>query len=123
MSQPTQSRSRVTARVESNRVRLARAALAAALDMPGVRRGDPGRTGVHATGVPGGERLDGVLCTAAPGQGYTVSLQLVCEPVPLRPLGKRIQTAVMAAAAKERLAGAVASVDVRFNDLADSDAD
>ena len=51
------------------------------------------------TGADGGERLEGVSCIAAPGGGYDVSLRLVCDLVPLHPLGELVRAAVGRAAA------------------------
>ncbi|MFX9123736.1 hypothetical protein ABTN41_19895, partial [Acinetobacter baumannii] len=47
--------------------------------------------------VDGSARVDGVSCLAAP-DGYDVSLQLICEMVPLPALGARVEAAVRRAA-------------------------
>ena len=101
--------------VESERVRLARAARQAALTVPGVRAMDAGPAGMFMTGAGDGERLDGVMCVAAPGDGYEVSLRLVASLVALRPLAERVRAAVVRVA---RFAGIeLVSVSVHFADL------
>jgi hypothetical protein len=73
----------------------------------------PGQT--FMTGAGDGERLDGVTCIAAPEGGYEVSLRLVAGLVALRPLGERVQAAVVRVA---RFAGIeLAGVRVHFADL------
>jgi hypothetical protein len=99
-------------------VRLARAALQGALAVPGVDRGDPGRSGLHVTMAGDRGRLPGVSCTAAVGGGYAVSLQLVCAAVPLGPLAERVRRAVRSAAVKAKVADELASISIRFSDLA-----
>jgi hypothetical protein len=88
---------------ESERVRLARAARDAALRVPGVVGADAGPLGAFMTGAGDGERLEGVTCVAAPGDGYDVSLRLVCALVALQPLGERVRAAVGKAAASARI--------------------
>jgi hypothetical protein len=80
--------------VESERVRLARAARQAALTVRGVRGTDAGPAGLFFTAAGGGERLEGVTCIAAPEGGYEVSLRLVVGLVALGPLGERVRAAV-----------------------------
>jgi hypothetical protein len=82
-------------RIESERVELARAALAAAFGVPGVLGADVGPNGTFVTETATGERLPGVSCVAASPDGYDVSLRLVCGLVALYPLGERIRTAVL----------------------------
>jgi len=74
--------------IESDRVRLARAARQAALAVRGVRAMDAGSAGTYVTGADDGERLDGVTCIAAPEGGYEVSLRLVADLVALHPFAK-----------------------------------
>lgn len=101
--------------VESERVRLARAARQAALTVRGVRGMDAGPAGTFVTGAGDGERLDGVTCIAAPEGGYEVSLRLVASLVPLHPLAERVQAAVLRVAS---FAGVqLAGVSVHFADL------
>jgi hypothetical protein len=102
--------------VESDRVGLARAALAAALAVPGVVGVDSGPYEAFVTEAPRGERLPGVTCVAAPGGGYDVSLRLIAGLVELHPLGERIRTAVVRASV---VAGVVVrTVSVHFAEIA-----
>jgi hypothetical protein len=99
------------ARGESERVRLARVALTAALGTPGVRA-TASAEGTLVTETASGALLHGVSCVAARSGGYDVSLGLVCDLVALHPLGERIREAVLCAAA---IAGLQArSVNVHF---------
>jgi hypothetical protein len=102
-------------RVESERVRLARAARQAALTVRGVRAMDAGPAGTFVTGAGDGERLVGVTCIAAPGGAYEVSLSLVVGLVALEPLARRVRAAVV------RVAGfagiGLADVSIHFADL------
>jgi hypothetical protein len=101
----------------SERVRLARVALQAALSVPGVVRGDSGRMHVHATPVGDSERLDGVMCAALAEGGYEVALRLVAQPVPLQPLARRIGERVERSAGVAGLGAALRSVSVHFADI------
>jgi hypothetical protein len=102
--------------IESDRVRLARAARQAALAVRGVRAMDAGSAGTFLTGADDGERLDGVTCIAASKGGYEVSLRLVADLVALPPLAQRVRAAVVRVA---RFAGIeLATVIVHFADLA-----
>ena len=103
---------------DSTRVALARVALRTALSVPGVRRPDSGRARTHFTAAGDGERLDGVTSLADEHGGYDVSLQLVCEPVPLLALSAQIIERVNRAAKIVGLANELADVHVRFSDLA-----
>ncbi len=108
--------SRRPGHIESERVKLARAARQAALTVPGVRAMDAGPAGTFITGAGDGERLEGVMCIAAPDGGYEVSLCLVVGLVALHPLAERVRAAVVRVA---RFAGiALADVTVHFADLA-----
>jgi hypothetical protein len=102
--------------IESDRVRLARTALAAALGVPGVVGVDSGADGAFVTETARGERLPGVTCVAAPGGGYDVSLRVIAGLVALHPLGDRVRTAVVRASA---VAGVVVrAVSVHFAEIA-----
>jgi hypothetical protein len=83
---------------KSDRVRLARLARDAALQVPGVADTDSGTTGLFAT-AGGGERVPGVTCVAAHAGGYDVALRLRCELVPLPALGEHVNVAVRQATA------------------------
>jgi hypothetical protein len=102
--------------VESERVRLARAARQAALAVRGVRAMDAGPAENFVTGAGDGERLVGVTCIAVPDGGYEVSLCLVAGLVQLHPLSERVQAAVVRVASFARIR--LASVSVHFADLA-----
>jgi hypothetical protein len=82
----------------SERFRLARLARDAALRVPGVLGTDTGPMGLFVT-VDGGQRVEGVMCMATSGDGYEVSLRLVCALVPLLTLGELVRTAVRRTAA------------------------
>lgn len=100
----------------SERVRLARAALAAALATPGVAGGRSGPSGLRTTGdvpVP----LIGIGVTAAPGGTYEIVLCLAAELVPLGALADRVRVRVAEAAGTAGLADLVRSVDVEFVDV------
>ena len=103
-------------RTESDRVRLARAARQAALAVRGVRAMDAGSAGTFVTGADDGERLEGVMCIAAPEGGYEVSLRLVAGLVALHPLAHRVRAAVLRVASFAGIE--LASVSVHFADLA-----
>lgn len=98
----------------SERMRLARSALSAALGVPGVVRADAGTAGRFIT-AGGGERVEGVLCVAAPEGGYELSLRLVCHLVSLPTLGQRVQRAVQATG--RRLGATIVSVSVHVADV------
>jgi hypothetical protein len=101
----------------SERVRLARIALQAALSVPGVVRGDSGRLHAHATPVADSERLHGVVCAALAEGGYEVALRLVAQLVPLQPLARRIGQRVERSAGAAGLGSALRSVSVHFADI------
>ncbi len=104
----------------SERVLLARLALDAARDVPGVISADAGRFGTRVT-ADREERLPGVLATALADGGYAVELYLVCEAVPLHPLAERIRERVERAAASAGLAAALRYVDVAIEDVVTPD--
>lgn len=101
--------------VESERVRLARAARQAALTVRGVRAMDAGPAGTFVTGAGDGERLVGVTCIAAPEGAYEVSLSLVVGLVALEPLARRIRAAVIRVATYAGIG--LADVSIHFADL------
>ena len=103
----------------SERMRLARLALAAALRVPGVIRTDGGPGGRFVS-AGDGERVPGVICAAAADGGYEVSLRLVCALVPLQHVSEQARTAVVAAAAMAGIR--VTSVDVQVADVAGPEA-
>jgi uncharacterized alkaline shock family protein YloU len=103
----------------SERMRLARLALAAALRVPGVIRTDGG-PGDRFVSAGDGERVQGVICTAAGDGGYEISLRLVCALVPLQRVAEQARTAVLAAASMAGIR--VVSVDVQVADVAGPEA-
>ncbi len=84
--------------LESERFRLARLVRAAALGIPGVAGTDLGPSGLCVTSERG-QRLEGVLCVAAGGGGYDVTLRLICGLVPLEALAEQVRQRVRSAAA------------------------
>jgi len=84
--------------VGSERFRLARLTRDAALRVPGVLDTDTGPMGLFVT-VDGAQRVEGVMCMATSGDGYEVSLRLVCALVPLLALGELVRAAVRRTAA------------------------
>lgn len=104
-------------RPQTERVRLARMGLRAALLLPGVVEGDSGPLGLHATGAGDGQRLEGVTAAAVGEQGYDLSLRLIARPVDLHALASRIREAVAMMAESEGLGTSLLSVDVLFSDL------
>ena len=102
---------------DSERVRLARVALSAALAVPGVVRGDAGPMHAHATPVLESEPLRGILCVATADGGYEVSFRLVAELVSLHLLAQRVGERVRAGAKVAGLAQLLRTVNVHFADL------
>jgi hypothetical protein len=69
----------------------------------------------------GGRRIPGVVCTAAAGGGYDVTLYVCARPVPLEPLGERIIEHVTLAVARDGLGGELASTRVVVLDVVEPD--
>ncbi len=103
----------------SERVRLARLALDAALGVDGVVSSHAGPLGTRVT-VDREERLPGVVATALAGGGYGVELHLVTEVVPLHPLADRVRSRVVQAASAVGLDGALGPVDITIADVVGS---
>jgi uncharacterized alkaline shock family protein YloU len=95
----------------SDRVLLARVALAAALGTAGVVAGDRGPGALRVTADPAGS-LVGVSATAARDGRYAVDLRLVTAPVPLYALADEIRAAVRAAVSRTALAPLLGDVNV-----------
>ncbi len=104
--------------VGSERFRLARLAREASLRVPGVAGTDIGPSGLCVT-VSGGQRAEGVMCVAARGGGYEVTLRLVCELVSLPQLGEQVKATVTRAATRAGIA--LESVSVQVAALAGED--
>jgi|SRR5689334_7082636 len=102
----------VSAAVPTPRIRLARAALGAALGVPGVTRAVAGAG--HVT-WDGEVTLEGVLVVAAGAGVYDVSLRLATAPVPLHPLAVAVRAAVEEAA--ERIDARPGRIDATSADL------
>jgi len=102
----------VSAAVPTPRIRLARAALGAALGVPGVTRAVAGAG--HVT-WDGQLALEGVLVVAAGLGIYDVSLRLATAPVPLHPIAQGVRDAVEKAA--QRIDARPGRIDVTFADL------
>jgi hypothetical protein len=101
----------------SDRMRLARTAVEAALSVDGVEDVYGGLAGVRAT-WGGGDKVHGVVATAAAGGSVALDLFLVARPVPLGPLAARVRERVARRAAAAGLDGALGPVNIRFEDLA-----
>ncbi|HEY4276746.1 MAG TPA: hypothetical protein VGM91_00930 [Conexibacter sp.] len=100
----------------SDRVRLARVALDAAIAVPKVVRGEAGRD-VQRVTVDGGERLEGVLAIAQPDGRYGIELRLVAQLVPLHALAEDVRAKVRGAAARAGLERSLGEVNIEFAGL------
>ena len=98
----------------SDRVRLARLALDAALVVPGVLAAEGGVHGVHVTADPPAGRLRGVSVIAQADGRYAVDLRLVARMVPLVALGEEVRRRVQASAGRRGLADRLGAVNVEF---------
>ena len=116
MASPTPGSRPTPSAPASERVRLARLALEAALGVDGVVAGHAGRLGLRMT-ADRGERLPGVLATALPGGQYGIELHLVAEVVPLPQLAERVRTRVERAAASAGLAAVLGPVGITVEDV------
>jgi hypothetical protein len=102
----------------SERVELARLALAQALALDGVVRADAGPLGTRIT-LDGREPLAGVTAAALADGRYGVTLHLVSRVVPLRPLADRIRARIKRGASRAGLEDALGPIDIFFEDLAE----
>ncbi len=100
----------------SDRVRLARVALASALAVPDAVRGEAGQ-GVPRVTADGPELLVGVSANAEANGRYAIDLRLLARWVPLWPLADHVRARVHTAAARAGLAASLGSVDVEFIDV------
>jgi hypothetical protein len=105
----------IPVRVPSERVRLARLALATALATPGVAGARPGANGTYVS-ADGSETLIGVSVAAQPGGRYEVRLCLAAELVPLPALGRQVGERIRAATAAS-LGDRLGTVRVEFADV------
>ena len=102
----------------SERVLLARTAIAAALMVDGVVEAHAPEKGGVVTGSSGGAAIQGVRVLAGEGGRYDVDLHLVARLVPLPPLAERVRSRVTKAAQRAGLADRLGPVSIRFEDLA-----
>lgn len=100
----------------TRRVLLARAALGAALAVPGVAGPTAGRAGLHVT-ADRSERLAGVTAAADAGGRFSVDLYLVARLVPLAPLVEAVRRRVADAAMAAGLGDALGAVNVTIADV------
>jgi hypothetical protein len=98
----------------SVRVRVAGAALEAALEVPGVLGSDPGPSGRRVTGEPASGALIGVLATAQSDGRYAVDLSLVADMVPLPALADQVRARVRKRVGAEQLGDVLGAVNVEF---------
>ncbi|MBV8710799.1 MAG: hypothetical protein JOY56_03435 [Solirubrobacterales bacterium] len=98
----------------SVRLRLARAALEAALDVPGVLDADPGPGRLRVTADPPSGLLVGVSATALPDGRYGVDLSLIAELVSLPELANEVRERVLERARRDRVADFLGSINVEF---------
>jgi uncharacterized alkaline shock family protein YloU len=99
---------------ESVRVRVARAALEAALAMPGVLGSDAGPSRGRVTADPDSGPLIGVLVTAQSDGRYAVDLSLVADMVPLPALAEKVRAHVRKRVDREQLGTVLGAVNVEF---------
>jgi hypothetical protein len=100
---------------DSPRVRLARLALGAALNVVGVQGADAGPRGLCLTDDPPAGRLQGVSVIAQGEDRYSVDLCLVAGIVPLIELAAEVRRRVQARAAREGLGDRLGDVNVQFS--------
>ena len=101
----------------SERVRLARAALAGALAVPDVVRGEAGVGIARVVTADGSELLAGVSAIAQSDGRYAIDLRLTARLVPLSALADNVRAHVQAAASRAGLAALLGSVHVEFVDV------
>lgn len=104
----------------SDRVRLARVALKAAVASVDVVRGDAG-TGVPRVTRDAAGLLVGVTAIAQADGRYEVDLRLVARLVPLAALGAQVRERVTAAARRGGLDDQLGNVNIEFVDLQTAD--
>ena len=105
----------------SDRVRLARLALDAALVVPDVLGAEAGLHGVRVTADPPARLLRGVSVIAQPDGRYAVDLRLVALMVPLVALAEEVRRRVQASAGRRGLADRLGTVNVEFARLLTAD--
>jgi hypothetical protein len=106
---------------QSVRVRVARAALQAALEVPGVLGSDSGPSGRRVTADPDSGPLIGVLATAQSDGRYAVDLSLVADMVPLPALAEEVRARVRRRVDDEELGEVLGVVNVEFASVVTAD--
>ncbi len=106
---------------QSVRVRVARAALQAALDVPGVLGSDSGPSRGRVTADPDSGPLIGVLVTAQSDGRYAVDLSLVADLVPLPALGEEVRARASRRVGDEELGDVLGVVNVEFASVVTAD--
>ena len=71
----------------------------------------------HGTPLGGGQ-IPGVVCMAAAGGGYDVTVYVTARPVPLKPLGERVMTQIVGAVETAGFEQDLADVRVVVLDIA-----
>lgn len=99
---------------QSVRVRVARAALQAALEVPGVLGSDSGPSGRRVTADPASGPLIGVLASAQSDGRYAADLSLVADMVPLLALAAEVRARVRKRVDGEQLGDVLGAVNVEF---------
>jgi uncharacterized alkaline shock family protein YloU len=105
----------------SVRVRVARAALQAALEVPGVLGSDSGSSRGRVTADPDSGPLIGVLVTAQSDGRYAVDLSLVADMVPLPALAEEVRARVRRRVGDEELGDVLGVVNVEFASVVTAD--
>lgn len=98
----------------SLRVGVARAALQAALQTPGVVGSDPGPSRLRVTADPPADPLVGVSATAQADGRYGIDLSLVADLVPLPELAEQVRERVRKRTRVERLEEVLGSINIDF---------
>jgi len=99
---------------QSVRVRVARSALQAALEVPGVLGSDSGPSGRRVTADPASGPLIGVLATSQSDGRYAADLSLVADMVPLPALAEEVRARVRKRVDGEQLGDVLGAVNVEF---------
>jgi hypothetical protein len=97
---------------------IALAASAALTDVDGVAGPFRGADGRHGTTVAC-DRIPGVVCAAAAGGGYDVTLYVIARPVPFAALGRRLAARVTDAVTTAGFGDDLADVRVVVVDVAE----
>jgi hypothetical protein len=104
----------------SERLTLAQLARGAALATRDVASLDP-RPRMAATAA-GGERVDGLVCVAAPGGRYEITVYVVARPVPLERLGEDLRERIRRSVEAHGLGDQLGPVNVVVTDVVSEEA-